>query len=968
MIIEEALAGLEGVEAMTSNSSTGESKVSLEFVQDRNLDAAANDVRDRLSRYRSRLPQDGALTEPTLSKAKGDDRPIIYIAVTSKKRTTAEIKKYVEDEALDKMFESIASVGRVETHGSDREKVKIIVDPKRLQGHGITVQEFLNAIRRQCVEKPAGTLRGSDREYLVTIVANLEKPEEFENMVIMSKNNRLIRIRDVGRVEMSSDDKRTKTHYNGETAISLSIYKQAGANPIDIAKQVKKELERVKKTLPEDLNIEVAYDSTEFIERSIDLVYKTILEATLLVILVVFLFLRSARASMIPLVTIPVSLIGSLFLMYVLEFSINVFTLMAMVLAIGLVVDDAIVVLENIYKYLEKGDKPYVAAFKGIREISFAVIAMTLTLAAVYTPVALAKGMTGKLLTEFSITLAGSVIISGFVALTLSPMMCSRLLVAHEEKRSKKNLWTRFKNLIRTDILLEFLERTYEESLDYLLRRRKFLLTFIAFAFTLLGGTIFFFLPSEMTPREDRGFISIDGTSPQSATREFTDRYIMQLDATLAQIPEVERRVINITNPTYSASIQLRSERKRSTQEVVDELKKKLYNTAIGIEVTNVSSGSDALGGTPVVNLVVRANKGHREMKELTSQLVQALHQTGIVSGITSESQADVQDYVINIKRDRAGELNIDIQSISETIEALMRGQKVKQTRIESKLHDINVEVDPESRKSPTDITNLSVKSEHRKQGQKEEYLVPLSELVEIVARPAPRQIHRHDRMHAVSVNVWLKPSVSLGEGIKMVESVAKEAIPEDARFDFIGETKRYLTESNTMLLVFGLALAFIYFVMAAQFESWRDPLIIMLSVPLSVSGALVTLGLIPEGSLNLYSNIGMVTLIGLITKHGILMVEFANALRDEGKEKLEAIVQACRARLRPILMTTFAMVLGSIPLAIATGEGSERLRQIGWTVVGGMSIGTLFTLFVIPVFYLYITPKKRKTHLQLAA
>jgi multidrug efflux pump len=759
----------------------------------------------------------------------------------------------------------------------------------------------------------------------------------------------------LGRAEITSNDRKTRTRYNGKGGVSISVVKQSTANPVEVARGVKLALEKIKKYLPEEMDIQVASDKTVFIESSISEVFKTILEATLLVVAVVFLFLRSARASLIPLVTIPISLIGALFFMYLLHFSINMFTLMAMVLAIGLVVDDAIIVLENAYRHIEAGAKPFEAAFKGIEEISFAVIAMTLTLVAVYTPVALAQGMTGKLMTEFAITLAGSVFISGFAALTLSPMMCARMLQPHKHGDDAKTAWDRMKNKIKVDDWIAKLEIEYEKYLNLSLKFRHYV-ALGALAFALVGYIVYRNLPSEFTPKEDQGIITIDGQAPQTSTLEYTERYIQRIDEIIGSIPEIERRVLQIINPTFDASIHLKSDRKRSTDDIATEIREKM-EVITGVDA-KINSGSSGISGDDnrAVQFVILGNKTYRELKDIAQNITANLYASGMVMGVNSEIRGDTEDFTVSIIRDKVSSLGIEPATIAETIDALIRGKKANTFKRENKLYDVRVEVENEARRTPHDITNLFVKA-----NDKEGTLVPLSELVKVHSRSGPIEVHHHNRMRAITIYAFLKPAYSLGEGINLVEDIVKDCMPSDARHDYVGDTKRYLTESKTIQLVFFLALCFIYLVMAAQFESWRDPFIIILSVPFSLAGAVMTLGLMSGGSLNLYSNIGLITLIGLITKHGILIVDFANKLRDEGKGIAEAVIESAKLRLRPILMTTFAMVLGALPLAFATGASAESRRQLGWVIVGGMTIGTLFTLFVIPTFYSYLAKKNRK-------
>lgn len=962
-VVEEALSGIEGIENMTSMSNSEDSKVILEFGPERKMEDAVNDIRDRLAKITDKLPQEA--TQPILTKSRAEDRPVITLALTSSTRSAGDLVDFGKRE-LEKDIEAVPGVARVDILGAGEFVMRIYLNPLSLSAYNITVAEVLQAIKKQNFDKPAGKLISKDREYSVTTIASLDKPEEFENLAVAHRKDFIVRLRDIGRAEIDADDRKTKTFFNGKHGVSVSVVKQSNANPIDVARGVKNFVERVKKNLPEDVTIHIASDTTTFIERSLSEVYRTIFEATLLVICVVVFFLRSIRASIIPLVTIPVSLIGSLFMMYLLNFSINSLTLMAMVLAIGLVVDDAIVVLENVHRNREKGMSNFAAAFKSIKEISFPVIAMTLTLVAVYAPIALAKGRIGKFLTEFAITLACSVILSGFAALTLSPMMCARMLDDDHDSNKQNNdnlsnsLWGKFKNRFFTDSWMVNLENEYYQLLDKVMLK-KHIITVVAIAIAGLGYLTHRFMPAETIPYEDQGSISISGQAQQSSTVAYTERYVRMLDDIINKIPEIERRVINITNPTFDGYIQLkpRDQRKRNTEEIAKEIRDALEEiTGIQVRVdTGASSAGGGGGGGQIVDVVLRANKSFRELQDMYRNVYFMMIDTGIFNNIMSDIQGDVADYTITLLRDKISSLNVEPEAIADTIDTLIRGRRANTFKKNNKMYEVKIQVENESRQSPEDITNLFIKA-----GDRNGTLVPLSELVTLDSRSGPVEIRRHNRARSIMLSGFLKPQYSMIDGINIINDVHKAIAGTDYRLDFINEAKRFLNEGPTMQLVFALAIAFIYLVMAAQFESWRDPFIIMLSVPLSLTGAVITLTIIDGGSLNMYSNIGFITLIGLITKHGILMVNFANQLRDEEGLSIEtAIIQSCKVRLRPILMTTFAMVLGALPLAMAHGAGAESRRQLGWVIVGGMSIGTIFTLFVIPVFYTYFTKKHRE-------
>lgn len=947
--IEEAVAGIDGIVAIESTSSPEDSKVIIEFTPERRIDDATNDVRDRLNKAKDKFPKE--MSDPNIIKARAEEKALMTLALTSDKISPAELGDYATNE-LKKDFEAIPGVARVEIVGGGLYKMYLKLDPVKLAAYNLTVADVMKAIKSQNFEKPGGKIVTPERQYLVTTLANVETPSEFENLVVSAKDKHLVRLKDIGTAEESADDKKTRMRFNGRLGVSIGVIKQSVANPIEVTHDIKAALPRIIDRLPDDVTLRIGSDKARFIEQSLHAVYWSIGEAILLVILVVFIFLRSLRAAIIPLVTIPVSLVGALFLMYLAGFTLNMFTLLSMVLAVGLVVDDAIVVLENIYRRIEEGMESFKASIIGIREISFSIIAMTLTLIAVYAPIALSKGKTGKFFIEFALTLAGAVLISGFAALTLSPMMCARMLKRdlHHNLPSSSSY-----QAFKSGAWLDWIEESYAHMLHTVMHKafRRMIVVLSGILFATLGLAIYYTLPGEMFPREDQGQIGIEGQASQTATLEHTDRYVKEVDAILASYPEVERRVTQVNNPTYDIFVSLYDNRKRTTAEIEKDLEVKLKSIS-GIDA-KIETGSVSGEKSNVVQFVVQANKTYKEVREMAENLSRRLNQFSFVDAVLSNIHSDAQDYTVAINRGKVAALNIEPVVIAETIETLLRGSKTGTFKKEGRLYDVMVEVAEANKQTPDDITNLFVKG-----GDKQESLVPLAELVTVYSRTNPMEIYRYNRLRSVSFSLKLHSGVGLMEGISKVREVAKDLLPHDARIDWTSETRRYLNESQNIILIFGLALCFIYFVMAAQFESWIDPFIIMLSVPLSLAGAVITLALIENGSINLYSQIGFVTLIGLITKHGILMVDVANRLRDEGKERLVAIIMASTMRLRPILMTTFAMVLGAIPLALASGAGSESRRQIGWVIVGGMSVGTLFTLFVLPAFYYYLARRNR--------
>jgi multidrug efflux pump len=969
-VIEEAIAGVEGIETIESKSDSEVSEVSIEIAEGRDLDSATNDIRDRLSKWRDRFPD--AAQEPILTKAGSNEKSIMSLAMISSKLNESELYVYANNE-ISHALEAVPGVARVDVYGAGDHQMTISLDPQRMAFYNLTVIDVIHALKRQNVESPAGKIVNKDREYVVTMVADIQSAEEFDEIPIVTKKNSIVKLKDIGKAKLDKSNKRVLSRFNGEKMVSLAVISQSSANPIQVAREVKIKYEELKKQIPENISFSVAYDSTTFIERSLHEVYRTILESILLVVVVVFVFLRSFRAALVPLITVPISLIGSLFIMYLCGFSLNSMTLMSMVLAIGLVVDDAIVILENIYKHIEKKKTALRAAIDGTKEVSFAVIAMTLTLCAVYAPVALAQGVTGKYLKEFSITLAGAVFLSGFVALTLSPMMCSRTLITHKKKNSDSRVLSgkffvclgKFIRMLNTEKIINGVETWYSDALSKVLERKRLAL-FSAIIFSLFGYLIFCFMPREQMPYQDMKYFSFDGHAPQTATLDFTQRYVDAIDKVVGKVPEVESRQYTITNPAFEGVAILREEDGRATEEVLEQVRKESEEIS-GIDVRFSSGRGGMDDSSKVVMFVVRGNKSHRELREITGSLSAELYASGIVSAVRSTAKNEAEDYIIEVNRDKASTLNIEPRVIADTIAGLVQGTVATKFKKDNKVYDAKVEVEEGRKRSPDQLNDIYIKTYL----EREDLLVPVAELINVYARSGPVSIHRYNRTRANTVIPILNDRTSLGEAIEIIRGLAHKVLPDDVFIEFIGETKRYLTESNTMLLIFILALSFIYLVMAAQFESWKDPFIIMLTVPLTLVGGVLTLACLKGGTLNMFSNIGFLTLIGLITKHGILIVDFANKLVDQGLPPVQAVKKAASMRLRPILMTTFAMVLGAIPLALAKGAGCEIRVPLGAVISGGMTIGTLFTIFIIPVVYVYMSrfrKSKKKTKSPLAA
>lgn len=962
-LIEEHMAGIEGLDFMQSSSRDGKSEITIVFTPSTNLDSATSEVRDRLARVHQSGSWPHEVLPPTLRKTRNDDRPIIQLALVSEETALDALFDYAEND-LKKRFEAVSGVGNVEISGSGLYVMRVYIDPTKLAAYAITTDQVLEAIRKQNFERPIGKLRSLDREFLVTAVSNLERPEEFDQIIVTSKDDNLVRIRDIGYSKLETNNRDSKTTLNGKPGIRIAIYKQALANPIEISRGVRKELSTIQEQLPKDRAMFVSGDQSEFIELSIKEVYRTIFEAIFLVVLVVFFFLRSFKASLIPLVTIPVSLIGTFSIMYLLDFTINTLTLMSMVLAIGLVVDDAIVVLENIYRYIEQGMKPFKAAVVGIKEISAPVIAMTITLAAVYAPVSFASGRVGKFLGEFAITLSVSVIISGFAALTLSPMMCARLLKPHakQKKEDMSSLMLWIDRYLPTEKWLNNLDVLYKNSLREALTKRLMVIL-IGLGLAFFGYFQWTFLPKIQEPKQDTGFVYVKGHAPFTSTLAYTEKYVKQLDDFVASIPEVERRSASIINAvSFDMFINLSKDRSRTADDVKQDIEKQRFFNS-GVYIERVLTGNDSGSADAMIEIALRTNKDLKMLKSLSTQVSTALSGKSFVGGPIQGSTLESRfDYAVRINREKALALKIDPRAVAETIETLVRGKKANSFKKNNRLYDVLVEVEEQDKRKKEDILRLLIRTGGG-YGVKEGTLLPLTELISIDTIIGLPDILRYNRQRATYLYVPLQKGTDMLAAVDQIKEVLNETLDEDSTYEFVGSTRNFLKEKSVMAFIFGLSIIFIYLVLSAQFESWRDPFIIMLSVPLSLAGAILTLALIKDGSINMYSNIGLITLIGLITKHGILIVQFANELQEKGMSIMEATLEACSIRLRPILMTTAAMVLGAVPLALASGPGSEIRRQIGWVIVGGMSIGTLFTLFVLPVIYSYIghyKPKKK--------
>ncbi|MBO9356629.1 MMPL family transporter [Bordetella petrii] len=943
--LEDQLAGIEGVNVMTSRSRTERSQINIKFDLSRDPDAAAAEVRDKVSRARRYLPDE--IDEPIIGKVEADALPIIYIAVESGSLSAIQTSDYI-NRYIKTRLSVLPGAAEVRVYGERLPSMRIYVDRDKLAAYSLTVQDVETALASQNVEIPAGRIESRDREFSVVSSTDLQTPEQFSNIVVANVKGYPVRLGDVAKVEIGAADDRILSRFNGRPAINIGLTRQSTANPLDLSKAVRAEVAQLNETLPAGMKLNIAYDSSVFIERSIQSVFRTIGEAIVLVVLVIFFFLRNLRASIIPIVTIPVSLIGACGLMYLFGFSVNTLTLLAMVLAIGLVVDDAIVVLENIFRHVEDGMPPRQAAFQGSKEIGFAVVAMTLTLVTVYAPLAFATGRTGRLFIEFALTLAGAVLVSGFVALTLTPMMCS-VLLRHQPRHN------RWYNLVEG--WLEGLGRGYRRVLGLALRHRAVVVV-AGLLVASASGVLFAVVKSELAPVEDRGVIFGTVSAPEGATLNYTLESMLEIEQFYNQIPEAEANQVSVGYPTVSdatAILRLKpwEERDRKQQDIARELQPKFAGLP-GVKAfpTNPPSLGQSARSKPV-EFVIMSQASYPELAKMVNVFLNELRDYPGLQNLDTDLRLNTPELRVQVDRDKMADVGAGVDVVGRTLESMLGGRQVTRFKDQGEQYDVIVQVLPRDRANPADISGIYVRT-------RDGSMVQLDNLLAVHESVSPQSLNHFNRLRAVKVEAAVAPGYALGEVLDHMHDVARRVLPHTVVTDLDGQAREFRDSSGSIYLVFAMALAFIYLVMAAQFESWRNPLIIMLSVPLSMTGALLALWA-SGGTLSIYSQIGLITLVGLITKHGILIVEFANQLRDEGRDIVEAVVEASVLRLRPILMTTGAMVLGTLPLAISHGAGAESRQQIGWVLVGGLMLGTLLTLFVVPVAYTLIAVARRK-------
>jgi len=940
--LEQNINGIPGIRSLMSSSSQGRSRITVEFELSVDMETAANDVRDKVSVAQRYLPRD--VDPPTVAKADADAEPIMHITVQSEIRSLLELTEIAELTVKERL-QTIQNVSSVAIWGENRYAMRLWLDPVKMAAYKTTPMEIKSALDRENIELPSGSIEGDDIERSIRTLGLMLTPEEFNNLIIKEDDYRIVRFGDVGFAELDSENRKNILRRNGIPMVSTVIIPQPGANQINIADEVEIRLEQMKKDLPEDVIVDIVYDSTRFIRASINEVKTTVYIAFALVVIIIFLFLRDWRVTLIPAIAIPISLIGVFFIMYLAGFSINVLSMLAIVLAVGLVVDDAIVVSENIYQKIEKGMNPREAAIEGSKEIFFAVVSTTITLVAVFIPIVFLEGMTGRLFREFSIVVSGAVIISSFVALTFTPMLASKLLV----KREKQNWFMR-----KTEPFFEKLNSTYEKWLIYFIAHRMLVLPIFLVSIALIF-VLFRSIPAEMAPLEDRSQVTVRTSLPEGATYEYTRDYTNRISMIVdSLVPEKESNMTIIFGTFGMVRLTLpdMTERTRSQMDIAAELSKGVrHETSARAFVQQQSTFGGRRGGMPIQYVLQAPNL--EKLEEYIPLFMAQVNESPYFQMADVNLKFTKPETQIVIDRDKASLLGVSTRDIGQTLQYALSGQRLGYFYMNGKQYQILAEINRQQRNTPLDLKSIYLKNN---EGQ----MIQMDNLVELQETVAPPQLYRYNRFNSATISAGLAPGYSLGESIDEMDRIAKETLDDTFRTALEGESRNFRESSSSLMFAFLLALVLIFLVLSAQFESFKDPFVVMLSVPLAVTGALLFMWMFGV-TMNIYSQIGIIMLIGLVAKNGILIVEFANQRQDAGLDKLDAIQDASVQRLRPILMTSASTILGLLPLALATGEGANGRIAMGTAVIGGLLISTLLTLFIVPAMYMFLSTTRQK-------
>jgi len=933
-ILEEELSTLPGVRTLTSTSGEERSNITIEFTLDRDLELAAQDVRDKVARVRGRLPQD--ILEPVVAKQEADAQPFMWLAVAGSNYDLLQLSD-IADRIVKRRLQSLPGVGRAQIAGERRYAMRVWLQSRELAARGLTVQDVIAAIRSRNVEVPAGRIESQRREFTVRSLGELKTPGEFGALVVSSANGQVVRLRDLARVELGAENDRWSLRYNGEAAVAIGVVRQSKANLIEVSDAVRAELPLIQQALPPGVSMDVGFDQALFVRRSIQEAEETLILAGILVVFIIFVFLRNLRATIIPGLAIPTSIMAAFAVLYALGFTINNFTLLALILGIGIVVDDAIIVMENAYRHQEElGEDPTTAAINGTREIAFAVIATTVALVAVFAPLAFLQGTAGRLFNEFGIALAGAVIVSSFVALTLTPMLSARILRVPA---------THGKLFLLFERTFEGIARAYSRSLAVAIRHRALVVAGGA-ATVVIAIFVFSRLESEFLPPEDRGSIITFLVAPEGASLEYTQGYQMQVEEIMARVPEI-RSYFSITgwrggvnNGIIFARLADWGERERSVDEILAEVRPRMLAIP---GLFAFASAPAAIGFGSPVNYVVR----HPDFDSLAVAMDRMTGRARQIPGllnVDTNLRVNKPELTVSYERDRAEDAGIAIADVSSALQALLGGRRVSTFTRENKLYDVIVQLEPAERATPGDLSGIYLRGRGGT-------LVSLDAVARVEEGTGPRQLNHFDRVPSFTLTAALQPEFTLGQAIDSLNAVAAAVLPPGSSTALAGESRELEESGNALYFAFVLALIVVYMVLAAQFESLVHPLTVLLAVPLAVTGALVTL-LAAGSTLNLFSQIGMILLIGIVTKNSILLVEYANQLKSRGLGSVEAMLEAGRIRLRPILMTSVATIFALIPIALGLGAGAASRRPLGYAVVGGLLFSTVLTLYLVPSVY----------------
>lgn len=950
--LEKAINSIDGIRNISSSSNQGSSNINIEFNLGKNLEEAANDVRDKVSQAQRSLPQD-IDAPPVVSKADADSEPIITMTLQSSTKNVLELSDYAEN-VIAQRLQTIPGVSSVQIWGQKKYAMRLWIDPVKLASYGLTVMDVRAALNTQNVELPSGKLTGANTELAIKTIGNLATEEQFSQIIIRSDNNRTIRFSDVGKAALEAENFETKMSDSGFPMVSLAIIPQPGTNYLDIADKFYTEYEKLSNELPEGFDINIAIDNTQFVKKAVLEVVETLLIAIVLVVLIIYLFFRNWSIAFRPLIDIPVSLIATFFIMYLCGFSINVLTLLAIVLATGLVVDDGIVVTENIFKKVEEGMSPIQAAIKGSNEIFFAVISISVTLAAVFLPVIFLEGFVGRLFREFGVVIGAAVLISAFVSLTLTPMLNAYLMKGGEQKHSKF--------YVRTEKYFEMMNKDYASALKGFLKHKWY-----SFA-TIIGcfGLIYFFyqvLPKETAPYDDRSYISLRATAPEGVSYDYMDRFMNELTMLINDsVPEKKVSLV-ITSPGFGSAssnsgfVRLGlvppNERERSQAEIADHLSKltRQFSEARVAVSQQPTISVNRRGGMPIQYIIQAPN--FQKLEEKIPEFMDELSQNPTFSISDVNLKFNKPEVYVTIDREKAKSLGVSVLDVAQTLQMSLSGQRFGYFMMNGKQYQIMGQFDRKDRATPMDLASIYAKNSNGE-------LIQLDNIVTLEERSSPPQLYHNNRYMSATVSAGLAPGKSMGDGIAAMEAIKEKVLDDTFTTDLGGESRDFVESGSNTMFAFGLAVLLIFLILAAQFESFIDPIIIIITVPMAVAGALFSLWLFGQ-SWNIFSQIGTIMLIGLVTKNGILIVEFANQLREQGMSKYDAVVHASEARLRPILMTSLAIGFGALPIAMSLGAASTSRVGMGVVIVGGTLFALVLTLFVIPAFYLMMSRKKNK-------